>query len=282
VSVDSIQSVAGWEGVSSALQEIRDCHAETWAFFHGIFEELNLFSISLDAHKRHLVQTISAGEDTQQAESSDFGERLSQLFSQREADREEIRQTREAVREQVAHLTAVATELAAAQNAFQTNFQLIREELAKSREASSQEIAAAAHATSGEANGDLERKLTELEREHAALEQDRAVLEKELEGVRNRAADLAESLAEQKRLATQVQSQGAAELQRMRQLLETLARQDAFARPNHDIEPAASAAEAVVPLVAKPEPSTAAADPVLGSVLAQFEMLQQDRARRRA
>jgi DNA repair exonuclease SbcCD ATPase subunit len=281
VSVDSIQSVAGWKGVSSALQEIRDCHAETWAFFHGIFEELNLFSISLDAHKRHLVQTIPAGEGAPQAASPDFGERLSHLISQREAEREETRETRESVREQVAHLAAVAAELASAQGAFQTNFQLIREDIAKNREALARE-AAAVPATNNEANGDLERKLTDLERQHAALEQDRAVLEKELEGVRNRAADLAESLAEQKRLTTQQQTQGNAELQRMRQLLETLARQETFARQNHEIEPSPSPIEPVVPLVAKTEPQTAAADPVLGSVLAQFEMLQQDRARRRA
>ena len=122
MSVDSIQSVAGWEGVSSALQEIRDCHAETWAFFHGLFEELNLFSISLDAHKRHLVQTIRPGESKPQAESAAFDERLNQLLAQREAEREELRESREAVREQVAHLAAVAAELAAAQNEFPDEF----------------------------------------------------------------------------------------------------------------------------------------------------------------
>jgi chromosome segregation ATPase len=279
VSVDSIQSVAGWKGVSSALQEIRDCHAETWAFFHGIFEELNLFSISLDAHKRHLVQSVPAGENVAQPDSAAFDERLSQFFSQREADREEIRETRESVREQVAHLAAVATELASAQTTFQTNFQLIREEIAKSREAVAIQ-AAAAPASANEANGDLERKLTDLERQHAALEQDRAVLEKELESVRNRAADLAESLSEQKRLTQQQQTQGAAELQRMRELLENLARQEMFARQHHEIEPLPLPAAPAV--VSKPEPSSTAADPVLGSVLAQFEMLQQDRAKRRA
>lgn len=273
MSVDSIQPIAGWEGVSSAIQEIRDCHAETWAFFHGIFEELNLFSISLDAHKRHLVQTISTEEAKQQADSADISNRLNQLLSQTEADREEIRQTRATVQEQVEHLSAVATELANAQLAFQTNFELIREELTKNREAYAQD-AAAASAVSGEANGELEKKLNDLEREHAALEQDRAVLEKELEGVRNRAADLAESLAEQKRLAAQQQSQGNAELQRMRQLLESIAKQ------NRESEPAASM-ESAAPVVSKPE-APASADPVLGSVLAQFEMLQQDRARRRA
>ena len=263
------------------LREIRDCHAETWAFFHGIFEELNLFSISLDARKKHLVESLPAGDGASQPERGDFGERLTQFFSQHETEREEFRETRETVREQAAHLAAVAAELASAQGAFETNFQLIREEIAKNREAMAGN-AAAAPAQSAEANGELERKLTDLERQHALLEQDRAVLEKELEGVRNRAADLAESLAEQKRLAAQQQTQGNAELQRMRVLLENLARQDTFSRPNHDIEVSASPIEPVVPLVPKQEPHNPAADPVLGSVLAQFEMLQQDRARRRA
>jgi chromosome segregation ATPase len=275
VSVDSIQSLAGWEGVSSALEEIRDCHAETWAFFHGIFEDLNLFSISLDAHKRHLVQTISTEEAKQDAESAGFSDRLGQLLSQTETDREEIRATREAIQEQVSHLTAVAAELASAQNAFQTNFELIREELAKNREAAAQDAAVSA-VSNNVSNNELEQKLTDLEREHSALEQDRAVLEKELEGVRNRAAELAESLAEQKRLAAQQQSQGNAELQRMRQLLETIAKQ------NREVESSVSSAESAVPLASKSEAPAAASDPVLGSVLAQFEMLQQDRARRRA
>jgi chromosome segregation ATPase len=278
--MDSIQTVAGWEGVSSALREIRDCHAETWAFFHGIFEELNLFSIGLDARKNHLVQAIQAGEDHRPAESAEFGERLSQIISQREAEREEIRETRETVRVQVAQLAAVASELASAQAEFQANFQLIREEIAKNREALALEATECPASNEG-TNGELEQKLTDLERQYAALEQDRAVLEKELEGVRNRAADLAESLAEQKRLAAQQQTQGAAEMQRMRQLLESIARQEAFAQPHRDLEPP-RAAEPVVLMASKPEPAAAAPDPVLGSVLAQFEMLQQDRARRRA
>jgi chromosome segregation ATPase len=278
VSVDSNPSVAGWEGVSSALREIRDCHAETWAFFHGIFEELNLFSISLDAHKNHLVEALPAGEDRWQAASAEFGERLNHLFSQREAEREEFRETREAVREQVAHLAAVASQWASAQNEFQASFQLIREEIAKNREVLTRETAASE--ADDEASGELERKLTDLERQHAVLEQDRAVLEKELEGVRNRAADLAESLAEQKRLAAQQQTQGNSELQRMRMLLETLARQDSTARQKPEIE-IPLPAEPAMPLT-KRETIPTAPDPVLGSVLAQFEMLQHDRARRRA
>jgi chromosome segregation ATPase len=271
-----LQVVAGWEGVSSTLGEIRDCHAETWAFFHGLFEELNLLGISLESQKRNLLQNIRSGEGKTSADTTSFDERLSQLLAQREAEREELRESREAMQKQVARLATVAVELASAQNEFQANFQVIREEISKNREALALD-SSAVHVPPDSVNRELEQKLTDLERQHVLLEQDRAVLEKELEGVRNHAADLAESLAEQKRQTAQQQTQGNQELQRMRALLETIARHSCV------IEPASAAADPVVPLVAKPAIAAATpADPVLGSVLAQFEMLQQDRARRRA
>jgi chromosome segregation ATPase len=270
-----IQPVAGWEGVSSAIKEIRECHAETWSFFHGLFEELNSFGKSLEGQKDHLLETIRPGESNPPAVAAAFDERLNQLLAERQAEHEELRESREAVREQVAHLSTVAVELAAAQKDFQANFQRICEEIVRSRETRAAEPSSAP--VGGEGNAELERKLTDLERQHAALEQDRAVLEKELEGVRNRAADLAESLAEQKRQVTQQQTQGNVELQHIRAMLETIARQ------NREIELSPAPAEPAPPPAAKPAPSAAAAaDPVLGSVLAQFEMLQQDRARRRA
>jgi chromosome segregation ATPase len=110
------------------------------------------------------------------------------------------------------------------------------------------------------------------------LEQERTQMESELETVRNNAAKTAEALAEQKRLAAQQQAEWAAELKRMRRLLENVAaRMDdgmteatADKRPS---EPAASAAALA---------AVAGCDPVLDSVVAQFEMLQKDVARRQA
>jgi chromosome segregation ATPase len=279
VSLDSIQTVSGWKGVSSALKEIRDCHADTWAFLHGAFEELNLQNISLDAHGKHLVNSSHANEGHSQADAPYSDGRLDVLLSQRESDREEIRETREVVKAQVAQLAAIASELASSQSVFQANFTQIREEIAKTRDTASQSAAIPAPAAG---NGEVERKFAELERQHVSLEQDRAVLEKELESVRNRAADLAESLSEQKRLAAQQQTQGNAELQKMRELLETLARREPVAKQTHDEEPPPVPAEPPRTAAAKPQAAPANADPVLGSVLAQFEMLQQDRARRRS
>jgi hypothetical protein len=57
---------------------------------------------------------------------------------------------------------------------------------------------------------------------------------------------------------------------------------ESMARQIPEIEPSPAPAEPAVAPAAKPASGAAAADPVLGSVLAQFEMLQQDRAKRRA
>ena len=55
--------------------------------------------------------------------------------------------------------------------------------------------------------------------------QQRAALESELDALRRRAAEQAESLSEQKRLAGQQQAELAGELKRMRSLMESLASQ---------------------------------------------------------
>ena len=90
--------------------------------------------------------------------------------------------------------------------------------------------------------------------------QQRAALEAELEAMRRRAAEQTEALSEQKRLAGQQQAELAGELKRMRSLLEALG---SHVRG----EPAAAGGEAKAP----PDDNA-----VLGSVLAQFEMLQRD------
>jgi chromosome segregation ATPase len=109
----------------------------------------------------------------------------------------------------------------------------------------------------------------ELRQQYAELKQERALLESELENVRNRAAELTESLNEQKLAAAERQSHGDEELRHMRLLLETIARRQLEAeRLAAKYQAAASG-------------SSPAADPVLGSVLAQFELIEKDCARRR-
>lgn len=107
------------------------------------------------------------------------------------------------------------------------------------------------------------------------LQQERARLEAELEMVRDRAAEMSEMLAQQKREMAQERSQWTEELKRMRHLLET--HSAGAVAPVREVPSA--------PVVAESHPAPKApvpeSDPVLDSVMAQFEMLQKDLARRR-
>jgi len=125
---------------------------------------------------------------------------------------------------------------------------------------------------SGTSDAALQGQLREWERQRAAWERERGVLENELETVRARAAESAELLAQQKRQMAEQQAQWMEELKRMRRLLEAMARR--LCEPDE-----ASATH--VPQRAAAGAGEPAGDPVLDSVMAQFERLQKDLVRRR-
>lgn len=154
-----------------------------------------------------------------------------------------------------------------------------RKEL-ESRAAELQRQQTALEAERGRLQAEMARALEEQQGRLAQVQAEEArqreSLENELELVRMRAAELAESLAEQSRQIAQERAQWTEELQRMRRLLETLVRAQHAPAANDDEGPSA------------PPPGRAPAnaravdeDPVLNSVMAQFQMLQKDLARRR-
>jgi hypothetical protein len=251
------------------LRDLRGCHGDTLSFMEGMFEEFSRIGEALNERRQCLAQMPNEGDSVPAGGQEISDDRWSQLLAEKEAERRELKETRETVQKQVARLATVAVELATAQNEFQADFQSIREEMAKNREAFSFDPPSVPMPNN--ANCELELKLCDLERQHVMLEQDRAVLEKELESVRNRASELAESLADQKRQAVQQQSQWTLEIQRMRSLLEALVRQTHTSEIDHPAKASTASSTA-----------DAGSDPALDSVLAQFEMLQQDRVRRRA
>jgi septal ring factor EnvC (AmiA/AmiB activator) len=126
----------------------------------------------------------------------------------------------------------------------------------------------------------LQEQLRQMTAHQALMEEERRELETELEAVRGRAAEMAESLAEHKRLLGQQQAEWAGEFRRIRSLLE------GFPNRLAEVLPAVRAVERTVerePVVRAPAPHAAkAGDPALDSVVAQFEVLQRDMARRRA
>jgi chromosome segregation ATPase len=125
----------------------------------------------------------------------------------------------------------------------------------------------------------LEEQIERKEKERAELEQERAMLERELEIVRSRAAELSEIQAQQGRQMSEERERWSEELKRMRRLLETMAERQ-LALPAAETRAAKSAG----PPPASGQQATPKedrADPVLDSVITQFEMLQRDLARRR-
>ncbi len=126
----------------------------------------------------------------------------------------------------------------------------------------------------------LQQQLRQMTARQALMEEEKKELEAELETVRSRAAEMADSLTEHKRLLGQQQTEWAGEFRRIRSLLEGF--------PNRLAEVMPSAREVDQPMEREPvmraaTPHAAKAnDPALESVVAQFEMLQRDMARRRA
>lgn len=200
------------------------------------------------------------------ANSGGGDEQLSQLLGEVQRQREELHGVQEAAQAQTERLAAAAAELTEARN-----------DIIRRCEQFEQSEAEAARSQPDE---QLRGQLRKMEQQQAEWEQERKVLELELETIRNRAAEMAESLADQKRLAGQQRTQWSDELKRMRGLLETITARLAEPQPGPGFVPP----EPEKPTAADPVGPSAAAgeDPVLDSVMAQFEMLQKDLARRRA
>ena len=119
---------------------------------------------------------------------------------------------------------------------------------------------------------EIRERLDRLEQERLDWARQRAALETELDAVRNRAAELSDALEDERQRASGDRKDWAGEMRQMRQLLQTLSERPAVTAP---------AAAAPAPAAEQPVEQQDAQDPVLDSVMAQFEILQKDLARRR-
>lgn len=223
-----------------------------------------------------------------------------ELFGEFQQHKDQLQSIQEAAAAQIETLTAAVSELGALQGALAKDhgkagprgkeldsllkeLQQQRDEIQGIRQISEQqtEVISAAlkqHQTESSApRGEIEENLQQLEQQHAQLEQERRMLELELESVRNRAAEMSESLTQQKREMTRQQADWSKELKHMRRAIEGISE----GMVEGSLPPSASGpAPAKRPDEAPPAADDA--DPVLDSVMAQFEMLQKDLAKRRA
>lgn len=215
---------------------------------------------ALAAEKDDLIAELAAAR----LDRSDDAEEDSSRFLELETRVRELSAELDTARSQIGRLAGAAMELADAR----AEAAAAKSELAEWRDKASR-----SEQTVGEA---------ERQRSHEA-ELERARLEWELESVRNRAAELAEQLTQEKRRVADERAEWTGQLKQLRRTIE---RQAQLAAENQSLVGAgvalatgaaakpANGATCGAHLAARP-------DPVLESVMSQFEMLQKDLARRR-
>jgi chromosome segregation ATPase len=235
---------AGSGSVTAVLEELHAEHDECGQFFGDVFDQLQ--SLSLELFARHRCLELAAKQQTErEAAASQSGGQFEQLV-------QEVHDTQTQMRE------------------FQSQVQQAWDGVRKAlKELETRSESAQAGGVDQER---LDQILDDARQQRTVWEQERAALEAELETVRNRSAELAETLAEQKRLSAQQQAEWSSELKRMRSLLEAISGQ--MVQDGSGPAVARSARGETV--------AGTAADPVLDSVMAQFAMLQQEVTQRRA
>ena len=234
--------------------------------------------------QRELLTQFPDQENRSAAASESHGAELARMADELAATRQDLTEAREELRSQRelltqfpdqeersaaaseshgAELVRMADELAATRQ----DLTEAREELRSQRELLSQLPSSSTPAATSE----IDDRLDQMEQEKLAWTQQRAVLETELDTVRDRAAELVDTLDEERQRASSERKDWAEELRQMRQLLQALSESKAIVAP-----------DAVAPASVEVEPAEEdAQDPVLDSVMAQFEILQKDLARRR-
>jgi hypothetical protein len=223
--------------------------------------------------------------------------RLETLAGELHHVRSELLQRREsggaAVGDDALH--SVVSKLEEQRDDLKQRLDVCREELA--RRADNTERLAMTQADLSHARAEileLRDRIAELHdagRADLTAEQERIALETELEMVRRRAAELSESLAEQKDQWTQQQTMLSLELRNLRQLLDSYLATATLAPatyapaqhhpPQQTSAPAAVAATAERHAADAPAAAAPPANPVVDSIMEQFSKLQKDVAQRR-
>jgi len=237
----------------------------------------------LAARQEQILKESSQVRAESAAAAAEESTRFAQAMAEAQQERSALRDAVQTALGDVARLGQVAQDLTATRE----ELTLVREEMHKQQSAWEAACQTAAPAPPPPPADGAPEKIESLGKELAAMERERAVLETELEAVRNRAAEMAEALESQRRQSAEERALWTEELKRLRGLMEALAeRQAEEERPPATVPmvragacPANPPQEAAAPAPAAGP--TADPDPLLNSVMAQFQMLQKDLARRR-
>ncbi len=248
----------------SRLDEARRQQEEAAEAVRAENHRLTRLAAELEQSRVELI-ALRQSDEAARAEAEAILERARRLeiaAAARDADLETARQQ-----------AALAQEAAARVRQMEGEVATLRAELERERA-----MAALRAASSGaEGDGEVQKHLEQMAAERDAWQSERAALETELETVRNRAAELAENLSIQSRQIAEERAQWAGELRLLRRTLEK--QTEVVAERIEAPRPAERPAERQRPAAPSGDSS---ADPVLDSVMAQFQSLQKEAILRRA
>lgn len=294
-----VDGLPGFGLIAETLHRFRSQRGELEEFVEAIFVAFEDLGARLTRRQDLINQREAELNERQQQLSARQSENevLRELLQQQEARLEsvtaELQRIYQELSEQRAGLStgdsdgqlqAAMVKLEEQRDDLRERLDVCREELAK--RADSTELLATTQAELAAARSEilqLQQKLQErsdADHTDSDAEQERVALETELEMVRRRAAELSESLAEQKDQMKQQQAVWSSELKILRQLVEAQSAV-ASARPVEETagkETAASESARVTQAVPK---SNDGENPVVDSIMEQFAKLQKDVAQRR-
>lgn len=301
--------------VSLDLEPLKSYFAELYAqqseleqYLEDSFRELD--SLRLELAKFHESMTLQSNElergqvdlqevqhqartDAERAQAAQLTtlqQEYEAIQGELEAELEQLRRQRddqttdqeEALRSQTEHLHEECRRLECDCQAAKAEAEAVAaalEEQASSRpaQAESEEELRDTCGRLAEAMQEINSKESQL----AQLTQDRDELENELDSVRSRAAEVSDQLDQMKRESIEERAEWSAELKQMRRVLE---RQSDLLTTGPT--PRAAAVAPVVAVAATANAFSTAApaadtDPVLGTVMAQFDQIRKERAERR-
>jgi len=264
VSAEASVELVGSDGLRESLAQICASHEEFQRFFSGVFTELDVLSAELIRRQRAWQSERTQAEGDLREQAARLEAQRAMIATERDQAWKEVERRRSEVEQELAQARADLAEARREIERLRNGLQSVSTEAAQPQ-----------------ADPKLEQQLQQMAKEHAKLDQERLVLETELDTVRNRAAEMAETLAEQRRQMAAEREQWTQELRRMRRVLEAISAKQVEHRA--DLGSRREFVELQETAAACPRSAAADGDgdPVLGSVMAQFEMLQKDITRRR-
>jgi len=263
-------------GLRAPLAEIHAGQEEHQRFFSGVFSALDMLASELSQRQEMWLSERRLSEEAIHRQAATIGAngdgQLQQMLEEAERGRAALATALEATETHGDHLAQMTDELSQAR----VELTQARQEIERLRGDLDKVPNSAASPILDE---ELKEKLERAEQERTQLEQERLVLETELDTVRNRAVEMTETLADQRREIGEERQRWALELKRMRSLLEALAKRQMQPPAASGPPQTPVGVEAAAPVT--PSAPASGDDPVLDSVVAQFEMLQKDIVRRR-